>query len=109
MVSDDDIVQVVFGLLKARDPSASICPSEAARALAAGETPWRALMPRVRDVARRLAGEGRLAITQREATLLPDAPWRGAVRLRLPPGGRGAAPALRRGRAAVSRPAVRRP
>jgi hypothetical protein len=36
----------------------------------------------VRDVARRLAGEGRLVVTRRGAVLDPAVPWRGAIRRR---------------------------
>ncbi|MCR5867369.1 DUF3253 domain-containing protein [Aquincola sp. J276] len=63
-VTDAAIEDTVFGLLSARRPGATICPSEVARALAADEAAWRALMPRVRQVAQALAEAGRLHITR---------------------------------------------
>ncbi|MFN6995978.1 MAG: DUF3253 domain-containing protein [Aquincola tertiaricarbonis] len=63
-VTDAAIEDTVFGLLSARRPGATICPSEVARALAADEAAWRALMPRVRQVAQALAEAGRLRITR---------------------------------------------
>lgn len=53
----------IFELLAAREPRATLCPSEVARALAEDEGPWRALMPAIREVARDLAAAGRLAVT----------------------------------------------
>jgi hypothetical protein len=85
MISDDEIVQAVFMLLRQRGPAASICPSDAARSLAAAADGWRALMPRVRELARAEARAGRLRITQGPRTLDPEQPVRGAIRLRLPP------------------------
>ncbi len=48
-VTEQDIRHVIEGLLESRLPSATICPSEAARALA--PQAWRPLMPEVRAVA----------------------------------------------------------
>jgi len=74
------IVGAICAALARRRRGASICPSEAARALSQD---WRPLMPRVRATAARLAAEGRLAVTQKGAPV--DAlTARGPIRLRLP-------------------------
>ena len=61
---DERIVATIFALLDARAASSTICPSDAARALAADEATWRALMPEVRRVAAALAAAGTLRVTQ---------------------------------------------
>lgn len=78
--------QAILDLLAHRSSDASICPSEAARALAAaGSQPdsWRSSMPKIHDAARRLAVEGRIEITQGGRVLDPT-DLRGPVRLRRP-------------------------
>ncbi len=83
--SDGQIAEAVLGLLARRPPGATICPSEAARALAPQD--WRALMPRVRAVAATLALAGRLQILQGGRPVAAQGPWRGPIRLgRLQPG-----------------------
>jgi hypothetical protein len=62
---DERIVATIFALLDTRAAQATICPSDAARALAADEAAWRALMPEVRRVAAALADAGRLRATAR--------------------------------------------
>ncbi|RYF35033.1 MAG: DUF3253 domain-containing protein [Comamonadaceae bacterium] len=62
--SDDVIAQTVFALLAARDATASVCPSEVARALTEGGPGWRPLMPEVRRVAAALAAQNRLRVTR---------------------------------------------
>jgi hypothetical protein len=69
-------------LLRARPPTSSICPSDAARI--AGGARWRTLLPQARDVARAAVRAGEVVVTQRGRKLNPDADWRGPVRLRLP-------------------------
>lgn len=54
--------EAVVVLLSKRGPSASICPSEVARALSANE--WRPLMDAVRAAGARLAKRGIVSITQ---------------------------------------------
>jgi len=83
MTDDDQLIETaLFSLLDARATRASICPSEVARALAPrDEKAWRALMPRVRDVASALASQGRLRITRRGATLDPRHLEGGPIRL----------------------------
>jgi hypothetical protein len=80
-----DIAATIIGLLRQRAPTASVCPSDAARHLAGGDGEWRELMQPVRDVAARLASEGVLTITQGERQLDPQAINEGAVRLRRGP------------------------
>lgn len=63
--------------------SGSICPSEAARAVAGPQ--WRDQMEAARQAARTLARAGEVQITQRGVVLDPDAAWRGPVRIRRPP------------------------
>ena len=63
-MDDAAIGDAIVALLAARAPSASICPSEAARALRGDEAAWRALMPEVRRVASVLAARGVVEATQ---------------------------------------------
>ena len=76
--TSDRLRTAILALTAERAPK-SICPSDAARAVDA-ET-WRALMDTARDVARELARAGDVVITQKGAVLVPDAPWRGPVRI----------------------------
>ena len=62
-VSDERIVAAILDLLDRRGAGATICPSDVARALASGESPWRALMPEVRRVAAALADAGSLRVS----------------------------------------------
>ena len=78
-MTDEQIAGTIAGLLDQREPPATICPSEAARALA--PQAWRGLMPRVREVAVALARAGALEIRQRGRAVAPGAPLRGPIRL----------------------------
>jgi hypothetical protein len=83
-VSDVDarLESVIIALLDARTRDASICPSEAARAVAGDdEAAWRALMEPARAAARRLVEQGRIQITQGGRVIDPGQA-RGAIRLR---------------------------
>ncbi len=76
--------QVILALLAARGPDKSICPSEAARALAgeaAGEA-WRGQLGLVRRVALRLAAEGRIDVL-RKGKPVATADVKGVIRLRI--------------------------
>ena len=84
MPTDDDIAAKIVELCTARGPHKSICPSEAARALAPGEGAWREMMPDVRRVSGQLVHDGQIAATQRGADVDPTAA-RGAIRLRIRP------------------------
>ena len=66
-------------LLDARRPGATICPSEAARAVAPES--WRELMPEARAAAGRLAARGAVEVTQGGA-VVDVATARGPVRIR---------------------------
>src|SRR5687767_1768617 len=60
---DDRVLErTVLDLLAARAPGATICPSEAARAV--GGDDWRDLMEPARAAARRLVERGDVVITQ---------------------------------------------
>ena len=81
-VSEADIRTAIVGLLERRAPGRTICPSDAARALA-GDDGFRPLMPAVRETAATMRAEGALEVTQRGRPVDP-ATARGAIRLRLP-------------------------
>ncbi len=76
------IEATILELLAARAPGRTICPSEAARALA-GDDHFRALMGPVRDAARELVARGELEVTQRGEVVDLDRA-RGPIRLRRP-------------------------
>ena len=82
--TDEEIAQAIEGLLRARAPTSSICPSDAARHLRTDE--WRPLMPAIRRVAATLARAGRLRMTQGGHAVDPQAVAddrvRGPIRLR---------------------------
>ena len=80
-VSSQRLRAAILDLAGQRGPSSSICPSDAARAV--GGDDWRALMDDARDVARTLAREGHVDITQKGAVLDPDGTWRGPIRIRI--------------------------
>ena len=80
-VDDARIAAAILTLVAGRGADRSICPSEAARALA---TDWQPLMRGVRRVAMRLAGEGRIDILRNGRPIAPDA-IKGVIRLRLRP------------------------
>jgi hypothetical protein len=62
-VDDARIAATILALLAARAGTATICPSDAARALADDEAAWRALMPEIRRVASELVAAGLLRVT----------------------------------------------
>ncbi|MEO5894269.1 MAG: DUF3253 domain-containing protein [Vicinamibacterales bacterium] len=76
------LARALLALLGARGEGASLCPSEVARA----EEPrhWRAQMDAVREVARHLARQGVVVVTQRGRRLDPDEPFKGPVRFSFP-------------------------
>lgn len=83
------IEAAIFRLLAARQDGATICPSEVARALAAEDGGWRALMPQIRQAAQSLAQGHRITVTRRGTPV--DATSRGGpIRLGLPPARRDA-------------------
>jgi hypothetical protein len=82
--STEALESAILSLVAARGPERTICPSEAARAVA-GDHPdqWAPLMQPVRKVAVRLMKEGRLVITRKGRPVDPD-DFRGVYRLSLP-------------------------
>lgn len=73
--------QAIDALLDDRRAGATICPSEAARAV--DPEGWRELMPAARAAAGRLAAAGRAEVTQR-GEVVDVATARGPVRVRRP-------------------------
>ncbi len=65
----------------ARGPDKTICPSEAARAVAGQGGDWRALMDETRAIAASLAAEGAIEVTQKSIPV-DIAHARGPIRLR---------------------------
>ncbi|MCZ2806034.1 DUF3253 domain-containing protein [Modestobacter sp. VKM Ac-2983] len=78
---DRVLEQTIGALLDQRRPGASICPSEAARAIDPGG--WRDLMPAARAAAGRLAGAGAVEVTQ-SGEVVDVGTARGPVRVRRP-------------------------
>ncbi|MEM7338374.1 MAG: DUF3253 domain-containing protein [Actinomycetota bacterium] len=100
---DTELEAAIEDLLDRRAAGATICPSEAARAVAAtaerdsgappddtggaggtadtGDEAWRALMEPARAAARRLVAEGRVEITQRGQVVDPSRA-KGPIRIR---------------------------
>ncbi|QDQ91977.1 DUF3253 domain-containing protein [Rhodococcus sp. WB9] len=77
--SDSELEERIRALLDARSESASICPSDVARAVAPDD--WRPLMEPVRAAARRLADAGEVEVTQKGAVVDPGSA-RGPIRIR---------------------------
>lgn len=75
------IEAAILELLKTRKPGASICPSEAARAVF--DEGWRAQMPQVREVANGMAAQGRIEICHKGMVVDPTTAT-GPIRLRTP-------------------------
>lgn len=77
--TDRSLEATITALLDNRARDASICPSEAARAV--GGEDWRLLMEPARRAARRLVGEGRVEITQGGKVVDPSTA-KGPIRIR---------------------------
>lgn len=79
---DERLEQAILGLLDGRTSAATICPSDAARAVHGGDDDgWRALMEPARRAARRLVAAGEVEITQGGRAVDP-AGARGPIRIR---------------------------
>ncbi len=86
---DHDLEAAILALLDARARTASICPSEAARAVADAqiggdgdpEQAWRGLMEPARRAARRLVARGEVQIIQRGRVVDPSSA-KGPIRIR---------------------------
>ncbi|MER8120542.1 DUF3253 domain-containing protein [Streptomyces sp. SID8366] len=80
--ADRRLERAILELLDRRGPTATICPSDAARAAYEGDDDgWRALMEPVRRAARRLVAAGEVEITQSGRPVEP-ATARGPIRIR---------------------------
>ncbi len=79
-LANQDVVESIDRLLRARSADATICPSEVARALVGEDGPWRAAMSQVRAVAAAMAQAGRLRVTRRGADVDAMSPG-GPIRL----------------------------
>ncbi|WP_336319925.1 DUF3253 domain-containing protein [Streptomyces lavendofoliae] len=80
--TDRRLEEAILELLDRRAPSATICPSDAARAVYEGDDDgWRALMAPAREAARRLVAAGEVEVTQGGRPVEP-ADARGPVRIR---------------------------
>jgi Protein of unknown function (DUF3253) len=77
----DPIEGKILELLGERDPGKTICPSDAARALA-GDADFRPYMDPVREAAAKLVDAGRIAVTQKGEPV-DLATVRGPIRLGL--------------------------
>lgn len=78
--TDLRLERAILDLLSSRAADATICPSEAARAVAA-DGDWRGLMEPARRAARRLTHSGRVRILQKGSVVDP-ANFRGPIRIR---------------------------
>jgi hypothetical protein len=76
---DRELDAAILSLLSERATSATICPSEAARAV--GGDDWRPLMEPARAAARRLQAAGRVVITQGGRPVDPSSA-KGPIRIR---------------------------
>ncbi len=87
---DQRLEETILALLQERGRDKTICPSEAARAVAARAQPqgatdpaqWQPLMEPARAAARRLVAAGRILITQGGRVVDPSTA-KGPIRLRL--------------------------
>ena len=81
---DHALEQMILALLHARGQGKTICPSEAARAVAASDVRelWQPLMEPARAAARRLVAAGKIVVTQ-QGVVIDASTAKGAIRLRL--------------------------
>jgi hypothetical protein len=85
-MTSDPAEAAIMALVAERGHEKSICPTEAARALAGNpaDDSWRAKLSPVRLAAARLAKAGRIEILRKGKPVAPE-DARGVVRLRLAP------------------------
>ncbi|HEU4636201.1 MAG TPA: DUF3253 domain-containing protein [Edaphobacter sp.] len=81
----EELETAILELLAERGVEKSICPSEAAKRVGGTSSRhgWESLMEPAREVARRLAKEGRIIVTQKGKPVDPFKA-KGPIRLRLP-------------------------
>ena len=84
---DTALEEAVLRLLSGRAAGATICPSEAARAVASSASSptgdWRALMEPARAAARRLVVRGDVEVTQGGQVVADPSHAKGPIRIRL--------------------------
>jgi hypothetical protein len=84
---DDLVESTILALVNERGPAKTICPTDAARALAQArgedDLAWRRWLSPVRNSAKALARQGRLVIYRKGKPADPD-DFRGVIRLGLP-------------------------
>ena len=78
--TDAELERAILELLDQRKGGATICPSEAAKAV--GGEDWRDLMEDTRMAARRLVARGEVFITQKNVVVDPSTA-KGPIRIRL--------------------------
>jgi hypothetical protein len=78
---DLELEERIRSLLASRAATATICPSDVARATTSDETEWRALMGPVRRAARRMVAAGEVEITQGGSVIDPSTA-KGPIRIR---------------------------
>lgn len=80
---DRALEESIRALLSGRDAAATICPSEAARAVAGdADEAWRDLMEPARRAARRLVAAGEVEITQGGRVVVDPSTAKGPIRVR---------------------------
>nr|WP_291055911.1 DUF3253 domain-containing protein [Herbiconiux sp.] len=79
--TDARLRETIGTLLDSREPTSSICPSDAARAV--GGDDWRGLMDAARAAAQELVERGEVEITQ-HGEVVDLATVRGPIRIRRP-------------------------
>lgn len=84
----ETIESLVLRLARERGVGKTICPTEAAKAVATarGEEDWNARLPAVRAAAVRLAKRGDVAVYRKGKPVDPD-DFKGVYRIGLPPSG----------------------
>ena len=83
-MTSDPAEQAILCLVEARGPEKSICPTEAARALAGNpaDESWRKSLAPIRLAAIRLTRMGRIQILRKGKPVAPE-DARGVIRLRI--------------------------
>lgn len=79
--TDRALEAAIVDLLAARADGKTICPSEAARAVAGADDDWRELMEPARRAARRLVAAGSVEITQK-GRVVDGSTAKGPIRIR---------------------------
>jgi hypothetical protein len=85
-MNSDPAEQAILDVLATRGATKSICPTDAARALAGNpaDDKWRAKLSPIRLAAQRLARAGKIEILRKGKPVAPE-DAKGVIRLRLPP------------------------